>query len=78
MAAFRAYDSYQESFNDYVHFIKSNPRYGSAIKMAAKPERYMQELQQAGYATDPSYAAKMMRIFHGDTIDSNVAVLAMK
>ena len=68
MAAFRAYSSYQDSFNDYVHFIKTNPRYGNAIKMAGKPEQYMQELQKAGYATDPNYAAKVMRIFNGDSI----------
>jgi len=56
MAAFRAYDSYQSSFNDYVEFIKNNPRYANAIKMASDPEQYMHELQQAGYATDPDYA----------------------
>lgn len=63
MAGFRAYGSYQDSFNDYVQFIKENPRYQNAIKMAHKPERYMHELQQAGYATDPGYAAKVMRIY---------------
>lgn len=62
MAGFRSYSSYQESFNDYVDFIQNNPRYKDAIKMADKPEQYMQELQQAGYATDPDYANKVMKI----------------
>lgn len=77
IAAFRSYESYRESFDDYVHFIKTNPRYSNAIKMAAKPERYMHELQQAGYATDPKYASKVMRIYRDEAIQQP-AVLAMK
>lgn len=63
IAGFRSYTSYKESFDDYVNFIKTNPRYRTAIKMAAKPEQYMQELQKAGYATDPAYASKVMKIY---------------
>lgn len=76
-AAFRSYDSYRESFADYVRFVKGNPRYANAVKMAGNPERYMHELQQAGYATDPAYAAKVMRIFHGDMI-GGATTMAMK
>jgi peptidoglycan hydrolase FlgJ len=76
-AAFRAYGSYRDSFNDYVQFIKTNPRYSNAIKMAADAERYMHELQQAGYATDPNYASKVMRIYQDEAIQQP-AVLAMK
>ena len=68
MAGFRAYSSYQESFDDYVNFIKTNPRYRTAIKMAEKPERYMHELQQAGYATDPNYANKVMKIYQSKVV----------
>ncbi len=78
MAAFRAYDSYQDSFEDYVNFIKTNPRYGNALRMTAKPERYMYELQQAGYATDPSYASKVIRIYQGDMQNNSADVVAMK
>ncbi len=70
-ARFRAYDSYQESFNDYVHFIKDNPRYQQAIKQSAHVEQYMQELQTAGYATDPAYKDKVMRIYQ-DKVFSRV------
>ena len=72
MAGFRAYSSYQESFNDYVNFIKTNPRYRTAIKMAGKPERYMHELQQAGYATDPNYAKKVMKIYQSKVVANQV------
>jgi peptidoglycan hydrolase FlgJ len=67
-AGFRSYASFQESFKDYVDFIKSNPRYGDALKQADNGERYMHELQQAGYATDPNYANKVMSIYHGNTM----------
>lgn len=67
-AGFRSYASFQESFQDYVDFIKSNPRYGNALKQAGDGERYMYELQHAGYATDPNYANKVMSIYHGSTM----------
>lgn len=67
-AGFRAYNSYQESFQDYVQFIKNNPRYQDALQHVGNGERYLQELQRAGYATDPSYARKVMGIYHGDAM----------
>jgi flagellar protein FlgJ len=67
-AGFRSYDSFQESFKDYVDFIKTNPRYGDALKKAGNAEQYMHELQRAGYATDPKYADKVMSIYQGNTM----------
>lgn len=64
MAGFRSYDSYKESFDDYVNFIKSNPRYGEALKKADNAAQYVRELQKAGYATDPRYAEKIMSIYN--------------
>ncbi len=67
-SGFRAYSSFKESFSDYVDFIKTNPRYGDALKQVANGERYLQELQQAGYATDPNYANKIMTIYHNNLV----------
>jgi flagellar protein FlgJ len=67
-AGFRSYDSFEESFKDYVDFIKTNPRYGDALKKAGNAEQYMRELQRAGYATDPKYANKVMSIYQGNTM----------
>lgn len=67
-AGFRSYDSFEDSFRDYVDFIKSNPRYGDALKKAGNAEQYMHELQRAGYATDPKYANKVMSIYQGNTM----------
>ena len=67
-AGFRVYRSYQDSFQDYVSFIKHNPRYSEALRQAANPEKYIHGLQQAGYATDPRYADKVLAIYRGETL----------
>jgi peptidoglycan hydrolase FlgJ len=79
-AGFRSYTSFQESFQDYVDFIKSNPRYGDALKQADNGARYLQELQRAGYATDPNYANKIMSIYQSNTMTDFApeTVVAMK
>uniref|UniRef100_A0A914YZP1 Mannosyl-glycoprotein endo-beta-N-acetylglucosamidase-like domain-containing protein n=2 Tax=cellular organisms TaxID=131567 RepID=A0A914YZP1_9BILA len=58
---FRAYDSYAESFADYARLIGNNKRYES-VKQAASPQEAAQRIQEAGYATDPSYAKKLISI----------------
>jgi peptidoglycan hydrolase FlgJ len=66
-AKFRAYESPEQSLGDYVDFIKSNPRYQQAVSMADNPKAYFQQLQAAGYATDPNYAQKILSVFNSDT-----------
>ncbi|CAK9890555.1 MULTISPECIES: flagellar assembly peptidoglycan hydrolase FlgJ [Pseudomonas] len=61
-AAFRSYDSYQDSFHDLVSLLQNNARYKDAVKSADKPEQFVRELQKAGYATDPDYASKISQI----------------
>lgn len=61
-ADFRVYDSFEQSFNDFVGFLKQNGRYQEALQMAAKPEAFINGLQQAGYATDPKYAQKVISV----------------
>lgn len=65
---FRSYDDYQQSFDDYVSFLQSQPRYQEALKHVARPERFVEKLHEAGYATDPQYADKIKRIMNGDTL----------
>ncbi len=66
-AKFRAYESPEQSLGDYVDFIKSNPRYQQAVAMADNPKAYFQQLQAAGYATDPNYAQKILAVFNSET-----------
>ena len=61
-AAFRSYDSYQDSFHDLVSLLQNNSRYQDAVSVADKPEQFVRELQKAGYATDPNYASKISQI----------------
>lgn len=59
---FRSYGSVRAAFDDYVNFLQSNPRYAEALRHAGDSERFVQELQKAGYATDPKYADKILSI----------------
>ncbi|MGH1462955.1 MAG: flagellar assembly peptidoglycan hydrolase FlgJ [Neptuniibacter sp.] len=69
-AQFRSYESYEDSFRDYVDFLKNSPRYKLALDNASDPYAYVQQLQEAGYATDPEYAEKIKNIFEGDLLAS--------
>ncbi|MNJ48810.1 Peptidoglycan hydrolase FlgJ [compost metagenome] len=65
VAGFRAYDSFEQSFNDFVSLLENNDRYRTAIQVASNSgdsERFVKELQKAGYATDPQYARKISQI----------------
>ena len=59
---FRAYDSYADSFKDYAKLITNNPRYEKVLANAKDAAGFAQGLQNAGYATDPMYAAKLTKI----------------
>ena len=60
-AAFRSYVNLEQSLHDYASFITQHPRYQRAVA-AEQPEQYAEQLQQAGYATDPHYADKLKTI----------------
>src|SRR5690606_33356082 len=61
-ADFRRYNNYAESFADYVRLLQTNPRYQHALAAGQDAGSYADELQKAGYATDPAYAAKIKNI----------------
>jgi flagellar protein FlgJ len=69
-AQFRAYPSFEASFEDYARFIQDSPRYQSALDVAADSQAFVQHLSQAGYATDPQYASKIMRIAQSEPMQS--------
>ena len=58
---FRAYNSYAESFSDYARLISQADRY-SDVMTAPSAEEAARRVQQAGYATDPAYADKLISI----------------
>lgn len=67
-AAFRAYDSWKASFDDYAEFLLGNPRYHEALENRGDPHRYLRALQRAGYATDPHYADKIIAILDSERL----------
>jgi flagellar protein FlgJ len=64
---FRVYDSYDESFRDYASLVGKSSRYAAA-KGQSDPQSFARALQSGGYATDPGYADKLVRIINGKTM----------
>ena len=58
--AFRAYRSIAESFVDHGRFFAENGRYGAAMAVKGDAKQFAREVNRAGYATDPSYASKLI------------------
>jgi flagellar protein FlgJ len=58
---FRAYSSYEEAFADYARLLGDSPRYERVANASTEIEA-ARKIQQAGYATDPRYAEKLIGI----------------
>lgn len=58
---FRVYESYEAAFTDYGRLLSNSPRY-AAVSRAPTAEQAARELQAGGYATDPAYADKLIKI----------------
>ena len=60
---FRKYSSAEESFKDHSSFITSSSRYSFLFALDIRDFRkWAYGLKQAGYATDPGYPAKLIKI----------------
>ena len=78
---FRAYESLEQSMDDYVDFLSNNPRYQQALDKVADSQAFAKGLQQAGYATDPRYARKVIDIMDSSRLNQaleNIAPPAKK
>lgn len=60
-AAFRAYDSWEESVEDHSAFLKANKRYKEVIG-ETDYKKVCEAIKAAGYATDPDYAEKLVKL----------------
>jgi len=58
-ALWRKYPSWQASIDDHPAFLKRNPRYKACFTCTSAPA-FAKALAQAGYATDPEYANKLI------------------
>lgn len=58
---FRAYDSIEESVEDYFNLICTSERYRKALATES-PRACITEIKKGGYATDPEYISLVMNI----------------
>ncbi|MCZ6644207.1 MAG: flagellar assembly peptidoglycan hydrolase FlgJ [Gammaproteobacteria bacterium] len=61
---FRRYENWEAAVRDYVALLSGNERYSTVLEHAQDPERFADELQKAGYATDPAYARKLKSVIN--------------
>jgi hypothetical protein len=59
-APFRAYYTLEQSIDDHGRFFIRNHRYAAAMAVASDPGAFARAIQDAGYATDPGYASKLI------------------
>ena len=69
-APFRTYNNWEESIQDHTSFLTGNARYAQYGVFTAKTySQQAQALQNAGYATDTSYARKLVTIIKQYNLD---------
>ncbi|HEV7665538.1 MAG TPA: glycoside hydrolase family 73 protein [Chloroflexota bacterium] len=61
-APFKAYFTLEQSIDDHGTFFTRNRRYAAALAMAGDARAFASAIQDAGYATDPSYASKLISL----------------
>ena len=67
---FRVYDSPQESFRDHSDFLRYRDRYKFLFDLDRTDYKgWAHGLKKAGYATDPSYAGKLIKYIEDYNLD---------
>lgn len=60
---FRVYEDPRESYRDHSLFLKERPRYANLFTLNMEDYKaWAKGLKQAGYATNPAYAEKLIKI----------------
>lgn len=72
---FRAYGSPAESFADYARLLSDSPRYARALGQGENVAGFARALVRGGYATDPSYVAKVTAIANSPQMREALAAL---
>ena len=75
---FRQYNNAAESFKDHSIFLK-RPRYSTCFEIAIEDyEGWARRLKECGYATDPSYAPKLIKLIEDYRLDTLTVSRAVK
>ncbi|MDW5417379.1 glucosaminidase domain-containing protein [Iodobacter sp. CM08] len=59
---FRAYPDYRSAFQDYTSFFSESKRFRPAMGSGNSAEAFTSALVKGGYATDPAYAEKLLKV----------------
>jgi flagellar protein FlgJ len=59
---FRSYPDAASAFRDFTKLLLTNPRYQGVLNTGNDVRAYAQGLARGGYATDPAYADKLVRV----------------
>ncbi|HEX3732887.1 MAG TPA: glucosaminidase domain-containing protein [Mycobacteriales bacterium] len=62
IAMFRVYSSVADSFADHGDKLFLADRYRNAFKFSNDPDQFIREIHKAGYATDPGYSDKVIKL----------------
>ena len=65
---FRAYPDLSAGVADYVGLVERMTSTGQAARDQVAPEKYVEALTRAGYATDPDYGNKWLAVYRGDRL----------
>lgn len=66
---FRKYQTVEKSFDDHTAFLMANPRYAYLFKLSHKDYKaWSHGLKKAGYATDPQYAHRLIKIIEAEKL----------
>lgn len=65
---FRLYSSVQESYLDYGKYLSQNKRYKPCFECKFDLTCWSRQLQKCGYATDPQYADKILRVIEENNL----------
>ena len=63
---FRDYKSFAEAADDYGRLFNTNPKLKHALAFRNDPERFIDEIVRAHYATDPNYKKTLMDVIRDD------------
>lgn len=70
---FKVYDNWEDSMDDhtklFVDGVTWNPRLYESVLLASEYTEAAQALQEAGYATDPTYADKVINVIETYNLD---------
>lgn len=69
-ANWRKYSTWLECINDHAQFLLKNHRYKGAFQHVDNAEAFTRAVAEAGYATDPEYAGKIISIIRAHDLTS--------